>query len=147
MDVDVHFYCTVPMDDAGAGAPAATDRRYGQADYLACYENLEHWAKTADSLGFSTMWLTEHHFQYEGYEVVPNLIQFGQHLASSSDKRSMSFRSGIHSASPRTLPWPTSSLEVGWCSASAEAPSLASPRPSEVSLRQVTTRWQRIKTA
>jgi alkanesulfonate monooxygenase SsuD/methylene tetrahydromethanopterin reductase-like flavin-dependent oxidoreductase (luciferase family) len=27
------------------------------------------------------MWLTEHHFQYEGYEVLPNLIQFGQHLA------------------------------------------------------------------
>jgi len=86
MDVDVHFYCSVPMDDAGAGAPAATDRRYGQADYLACYENLEHWAKTADGLGFSTMWLTEHHFQYEGYEVVPNLIQFGQHLASITDR-------------------------------------------------------------
>ena len=27
------------------------------------------------------MWLTEHHFQYEGYEVLPNLILFGQHLA------------------------------------------------------------------
>ena len=23
------------------------------------------------------MWLTEHHFQYEGYEVLPNLIMFG----------------------------------------------------------------------
>ena len=33
-----------------------------------------HWAKTADELGFDTMWLTEHHFQYEGYEVLPNLI-------------------------------------------------------------------------
>jgi alkanesulfonate monooxygenase SsuD/methylene tetrahydromethanopterin reductase-like flavin-dependent oxidoreductase (luciferase family) len=86
MDVDVHFYCSVPMDDAGAGAPAATDRRYGQADYLACYENLEHWAKTADGLGYSTMWLTEHHFQYEGYEVVPNLVQFGQHLASLTER-------------------------------------------------------------
>jgi alkanesulfonate monooxygenase SsuD/methylene tetrahydromethanopterin reductase-like flavin-dependent oxidoreductase (luciferase family) len=27
------------------------------------------------------MWLTEHHFQFEGYEVLPNLIMFGQHLA------------------------------------------------------------------
>jgi alkanesulfonate monooxygenase SsuD/methylene tetrahydromethanopterin reductase-like flavin-dependent oxidoreductase (luciferase family) len=30
------------------------------------------------------MWLTEHHFQYEGYEVLPNLILFGQHLASQT---------------------------------------------------------------
>ena len=33
------------------------------------------------SSGFDTMWLTEHHFQYEGYEVLPNLIMFGMHLA------------------------------------------------------------------
>ncbi|MCP5024670.1 MAG: LLM class flavin-dependent oxidoreductase [Actinomycetia bacterium] len=32
------------------------------------------------------MWLTEHHFQYEGYEVTPNLIQFGQHLAGLTDR-------------------------------------------------------------
>ncbi len=82
MDVDVHFYCSVPMPDAGAGEPAPVDRRYGNDDVIACYENLEHWAVTADELGYGTMWLTEHHFQYEGYEVVPNLIQMGQHLAS-----------------------------------------------------------------
>ncbi len=86
MDVDVHFYCTVPMDDAGADGPAPTERRYGNDAVIACYENLEHWAKTADQLGFSTFWLTEHHFQYEGYEVVPNLIQFGQHLASLTER-------------------------------------------------------------
>ncbi len=86
MKVDVHFYCTVPMPDAGAGSPATVDRRYGQADFLACYENLEHWARTADGLGFDAFWLTEHHFQYEGYEVVPNLIQFGQHLASLTER-------------------------------------------------------------
>lgn len=82
VDVDVHFYCAVPMNDVGHRGPDPTDRRYGPADYMACYENLEHWSVTADELGFSTFWLTEHHFQYEGYEVVPNLIQFGQHLAS-----------------------------------------------------------------
>ncbi len=86
MDVDVHFYCTVPMDDAGADGPPPTDRRYTNADTIACYENLEHWASTADRLGYGTFWLTEHHFQYEGYEVVPNLIQFGQHLASLTDR-------------------------------------------------------------
>ena len=39
-----------------------------------------------DRLGFDTMWLTEHHFQYEGYEVVPNLILFGLHLATQTER-------------------------------------------------------------
>ena len=79
MRVDSNFFCTVPMDDAGRVEP--TRRRYGNDAVIECYRNLVSWAKTADSLGYDTMWLTEHHFQYEGYEVLPNLIQFGQHLA------------------------------------------------------------------
>jgi alkanesulfonate monooxygenase SsuD/methylene tetrahydromethanopterin reductase-like flavin-dependent oxidoreductase (luciferase family) len=82
MRVDTNFFCTVPMPDAGDPSVRPTDRRYGNDAVIACYENLIDWAKTADSLGYDTMWLTEHHFQYEGYEVTPNLIQFGQHLAS-----------------------------------------------------------------
>ena len=82
MRVDTNFFCTVPMPDAGDPDVPATSRRYGNDAVVACYENLVEWAKTADRLGFDTMWLTEHHFQYEGYEVLPNLIMFGQHLAS-----------------------------------------------------------------
>jgi alkanesulfonate monooxygenase SsuD/methylene tetrahydromethanopterin reductase-like flavin-dependent oxidoreductase (luciferase family) len=82
MRVDTNFFCTVPMPDAGDPAIPATARRYGNDAVIACYENLVEWAKTADRLGYDTMWLTEHHFQYEGYEVLPNLIMFGQHLAS-----------------------------------------------------------------
>jgi alkanesulfonate monooxygenase SsuD/methylene tetrahydromethanopterin reductase-like flavin-dependent oxidoreductase (luciferase family) len=82
MRVDTNFFCTVPMPDAGDPDVPATSRRYGNDAVVACYENLVEWAKTADALGFDTMWLTEHHFQYEGYEVLPNLIMFGQHLAS-----------------------------------------------------------------
>jgi alkanesulfonate monooxygenase SsuD/methylene tetrahydromethanopterin reductase-like flavin-dependent oxidoreductase (luciferase family) len=82
MRVDTNFFCTVPMPDAGDPNVPATSRRYGNDAVVECYENLVDWAKTADALGFDTMWLTEHHFQYEGYEVLPNLIMFGQHLAS-----------------------------------------------------------------
>jgi hypothetical protein len=83
--------------------------------------------RTADQLGFDTMWLTEHHFQYEGYEVLPNLIQFGQHLAMQTQdfawgRCSMSCRNGIRCGSPRTSRSPTSSPAVGWSSVSAEAP-------------------------
>lgn len=82
MRTDLHFYATVAMPDAGAGAPLATDRRTTNAAVIECYRSLETWARLADDLGYDTLWLTEHHFQHEGYEVTPNLIQFGQHLAS-----------------------------------------------------------------
>ena len=81
MRVDTNFFCTVPMPDAGDPSIAPTARRYGNDDVIACYQNLVEWGRTADTLGFDTMWLTEHHFQYEGYEVLPNLIMFGLHLA------------------------------------------------------------------
>jgi alkanesulfonate monooxygenase SsuD/methylene tetrahydromethanopterin reductase-like flavin-dependent oxidoreductase (luciferase family) len=78
---DLHFYATVPMPDAGAGAPFPTDRRTTNQAVVETYENLCHWAVLADELGYDTFWLTEHHFQHEGYEVTPNLILFGLHLA------------------------------------------------------------------
>ena len=88
MRVDTNFFCTVPMPDAGDPTVPATARRYGNDAVVECYQNLVAWARTADRLGFDTMWLTEHHFQYEGYEVLPNLIMFGQHLAGlTSDLR------------------------------------------------------------
>ncbi|MEM9714111.1 MAG: LLM class flavin-dependent oxidoreductase [Actinomycetota bacterium] len=86
MRVDANFYGSVPMPDAGWGPPASVDRRYGNDDFIACYDHLTHWAKTMDSLGYDTMWLTEHHFQYEGYEVTPNLILFGLHLAKETER-------------------------------------------------------------
>ncbi len=82
MRVDMNFFGTVPMPDAGDPSIAPTSRRYGNADVLACYDNMLHWAETADTLGYDTLWLTEHHFQHEGYEVLPNLILFGVHAAS-----------------------------------------------------------------
>ena len=72
------------MPDAGSDSVTPTSRRYDNNDVIECYRNLVEWARTADSLGYDTMWLTEHHFQYEGYEVLPNLILFGQHLAGQT---------------------------------------------------------------
>jgi alkanesulfonate monooxygenase SsuD/methylene tetrahydromethanopterin reductase-like flavin-dependent oxidoreductase (luciferase family) len=72
------------MPDAGDNSITPTSRRYDNDAVIECYRNLVEWARTADSLGYDTMWLTEHHFQYEGYEVLPNLILFGQHLAGQT---------------------------------------------------------------
>jgi alkanesulfonate monooxygenase SsuD/methylene tetrahydromethanopterin reductase-like flavin-dependent oxidoreductase (luciferase family) len=77
----VFFFCGVDMPDAGLGGTAPQDRRYGQADFLRVYADLEAYARAADRLGFDSMWLAEHHFQYEGYEVVPNAILMAAFLA------------------------------------------------------------------
>jgi len=85
MRVDTNFFGTVPMPDAGDPAIVPTERRYGNAEVLACYENMIHWAQTGDRVGFDTMWLTEHHFQHEGYEVLPNLVLFGLYCATRTE--------------------------------------------------------------
>src|SRR5690242_8357797 len=69
------------MPDAGVNGPLPQDRRYGQDAYLKVYQDLEAYAKAAEQLGFHSMWLAEHHFQYEGYEVVPNAILMSAFLA------------------------------------------------------------------
>ena len=41
-------------------------------------------AREMDELGYSTLWMAEHHFQHEGYEVIPNLILLGTYLATQT---------------------------------------------------------------
>jgi alkanesulfonate monooxygenase SsuD/methylene tetrahydromethanopterin reductase-like flavin-dependent oxidoreductase (luciferase family) len=77
----VFFFCGVDMPDAGLDGTPSQDRRYRQADYLRVYADLEAYARAADRLGFASMWLAEHHFQHEGYEVVPNAILMAAFLA------------------------------------------------------------------
>src|SRR5205823_5063254 len=59
---------------------------YGQADFLKVYADLEAYARAADNLGYTSMWLAEHHFQYEGYGVVPNAILLAACLAERTRK-------------------------------------------------------------
>ncbi len=75
------FFCGVDMPDAGLAGTPPQERRYGQADFLKVYADLEAYARAADRLGFQSMWLAEHHFQHEGYEVVPNAILMAAFLA------------------------------------------------------------------
>jgi alkanesulfonate monooxygenase SsuD/methylene tetrahydromethanopterin reductase-like flavin-dependent oxidoreductase (luciferase family) len=69
------------MPDAGAHGTPPQERRYGQGDFLKVYADLEAYARAADDLGYDSLWLAEHHFQYEGYEVVPNAILMSAFLA------------------------------------------------------------------
>jgi alkanesulfonate monooxygenase SsuD/methylene tetrahydromethanopterin reductase-like flavin-dependent oxidoreductase (luciferase family) len=82
LQLGVFFFCGVDMPDAGVSGTPPQDRRFGQSDYLKVYADLEAYAGAAERLGYNSMWLAEHHFQYEGYEVVPNAILMAAFLAS-----------------------------------------------------------------
>lgn len=74
------------MDDAGAGPPAPTDRRYSNEEMWRASEQLLDAGVLAEKLGYDSFWLTEHHFQFEGYEVIPNGIMFGAILAERTER-------------------------------------------------------------
>ena len=86
MRTGVFMFGGVEMDDAGAGPPAPTDRRYSSEQMWRATEQLLEMGVLADQLGYDSYWLTEHHFQHEGYEVVPNGLQFGTILAERTER-------------------------------------------------------------
>ena len=86
MRVGVFFFGGVEIDDAGAGPPAPMSRRYEQKDFWHAQERLLDMGVRAEELGYDSYWLTEHHFQHEGYEVIPNGILFGAFLAERTDR-------------------------------------------------------------
>ena len=82
MKFGAFFFGGVEMTDAGAGLPNPMDRRY---DNAACWKATLDYidaATAADQLGFDSFWTTEHHFQYEGYEVIPNGILIAAWIAA-----------------------------------------------------------------
>ena len=48
---------------------------------MTVFEKTEAIAKAMDDAGWHSLWLAEHHFQHEGYEVVPNILMLAVHLA------------------------------------------------------------------
>ena len=70
MEHGVFMFGAVEMDDAGAGPPAPTDRRYTQKQMWSAAMRMLDMGVAAERLGLDVFHLTEHHFQYEGYEAV-----------------------------------------------------------------------------
>jgi alkanesulfonate monooxygenase SsuD/methylene tetrahydromethanopterin reductase-like flavin-dependent oxidoreductase (luciferase family) len=86
MRVGIFLFGGVEMDDVGAGPPAATDRRYSPEHLWRGTEQIIETGVLCDRLGFDSFWLTEHHFQFEGYEVIPNGILIGAILAERTEQ-------------------------------------------------------------
>jgi alkanesulfonate monooxygenase SsuD/methylene tetrahydromethanopterin reductase-like flavin-dependent oxidoreductase (luciferase family) len=76
----------VEMPDAGLAGPEPLDRRYDQPTIVDAHRQLLACGVLAERLGYDSFWLTEHHFQYEGYEVVPNGLLFSAFLAAQTSR-------------------------------------------------------------
>ncbi len=76
----------IDVPDFGQNATPANERRYSNEVLASVFEKTEAVAKKLDEIGFETLWLAEHHFQHEGYEVLPNLLMMAVHLSHVTKK-------------------------------------------------------------
>ena len=86
MELGAFFFGGVELDDAGAGPPAATDRRASNEQIWKSTTDYVASAVEAERLGYDSFWMTEHHFQHEGYEVIPNGIQIATWIAAHTSR-------------------------------------------------------------
>lgn len=71
----------IDMPDHGQLATPANERRFSNAELAGVFAKTEDVAVAMDRQGWDTLWMAEHHFQHEGYEVIPNLLMVAVHLA------------------------------------------------------------------
>lgn len=74
----------IDLPDHGQNATPANERRFSNAQLAGVFGKSERIATLMDRLGWDTLWMAEHHFQYEGYEVIPNLLMLAVHLAHTT---------------------------------------------------------------
>ena len=71
----------IELEACGLDGAPADDRRYTNARLIETFDTAAALAQAADTLGFETLWLAEHHFQHEGYECIPNIPLLAVDLA------------------------------------------------------------------
>ena len=76
----------IELDNVGLNGTPANDRLYSDERLREAFFTARDVAQLMDELGFETLWTAEHHFQREGYEVFPNLIQLGLWLATQTKR-------------------------------------------------------------
>jgi alkanesulfonate monooxygenase SsuD/methylene tetrahydromethanopterin reductase-like flavin-dependent oxidoreductase (luciferase family) len=76
----------IDLDNIGLRGIPADDRRYSNERLSEVFETSRDIARTMDDLGYHALWTAEHHFQREGYECLPNLIQLSLWLATQTQR-------------------------------------------------------------
>jgi len=75
------FAGNVDLEDIGLEGTPANDRWLTDERLAGVFDKCEAIVTTMDRLGYDTFWAAEHHFQREGYEVIPNLLMLFVHLS------------------------------------------------------------------
>jgi alkanesulfonate monooxygenase SsuD/methylene tetrahydromethanopterin reductase-like flavin-dependent oxidoreductase (luciferase family) len=83
--VGVFVFGSVEMDGLGTDIDPTT-RTTSPKEIQHATERIIDLAVLADRLGFDSFWTTEHHFQHEGYEVVPNALMLGAFIAERTTR-------------------------------------------------------------
>jgi alkanesulfonate monooxygenase SsuD/methylene tetrahydromethanopterin reductase-like flavin-dependent oxidoreductase (luciferase family) len=76
----------IDLENIGLGGTPANERRYTNEQLSQAFFTARDIAQTMDALGYEALWTAEHHFQREGYEVFPNLIQLSLWLATQTKR-------------------------------------------------------------
>src|ERR1700756_3744720 len=74
----------IALDNIGVADPPPNGRRYSNERLSEVFWTARDVARLMDELGYYCFWTAEHHFQREGYECLPNLIQLGLWLATQT---------------------------------------------------------------
>src|SRR5262247_3660347 len=74
----------VELENIGLQGTPADARRYGNDKLAEPFWAARDVAQLMDDLGYYALWTAEHHFQHEGYECFPNLIQLSLWLATQT---------------------------------------------------------------
>jgi alkanesulfonate monooxygenase SsuD/methylene tetrahydromethanopterin reductase-like flavin-dependent oxidoreductase (luciferase family) len=74
----------IDLDNVGLGGTPANARRYSNERLSEVFQTARDTAQLMDELGYYALWTAEHHFQREGYECFPNLIQLSLWLATQT---------------------------------------------------------------
>ena len=76
----------IDLDNIGLNGTPADARRYPNERLSEVFWTARDIARVMDECGYYAFWTAEHHFQREGYECFPNLIQLGLWLATQTSR-------------------------------------------------------------
>jgi alkanesulfonate monooxygenase SsuD/methylene tetrahydromethanopterin reductase-like flavin-dependent oxidoreductase (luciferase family) len=76
----------IELERCGLAGTPADDRRYPNERLVEVFDTAVALALAADSLGYETLWLAEHHFQHEGYECIPSIPMLAVDLAHRTER-------------------------------------------------------------
>ncbi|HJR50039.1 MAG TPA: LLM class flavin-dependent oxidoreductase, partial [Gemmatimonadales bacterium] len=76
----------IELERCGLDGTPADDRRYPNERLAETFDTATALARAADTLGYETLWLAEHHFQHEGYECIPSIPMLAVDLAHRTER-------------------------------------------------------------